>query len=155
MLWVLTFAPVVDLEHDLSSVIRKLQRSFGEDPEKVLEFTLLCESACHKKNTITTRKYFPVHGFAVNDTHNRLVDTTATYNIQELELYKELPSSDHSIIVTAYIVKRNLDQSELPAILSKTIIHNILRKDFGYQGIVITNQYTPVAVLYNANIATV
>jgi beta-N-acetylhexosaminidase len=136
------FAPCVDIDTiPQCSVIGALERSFGRDPNQVIEYSRQFINAHKKHNIITTLKHFPGHGFAKNDTHRGLTDTTDSANTDlELKPYKNLLSDSlYTTVMTSHIVNRNLDEDGNPATLSKKIITGILKENLGFQGVVITD----------------
>ena len=136
------FAPCVDIDGGSQcSVIGGLERSFGQDPNQVIEYSKQFINAHKKHNIISTLKHFPGHGFAQNDTHKGLTDTTDLANIDlELKPYSDLlPNSTNTAVMTAHIINRNLDENGYPATLSKKIITGILREALNFQGVVVTD----------------
>jgi len=136
------FAPCVDIDYNPPcSVIGGLERSFGQDPNQVIEYSKQFINAHKKHNIISTLKHFPGHGFAQNDTHKGLTDTTDLANIDlELKPYNDLLSySTNTAVMTAHIINRNLDENGYPATLSKKIITGILREALNFQGVVVTD----------------
>ncbi len=136
------FAPCVDVDTaPPCSVIGGFERSFSDNPQTVINYSKQFIDAHKKHNIITTLKHFPGHGFAQSDTHKGLTDTTDSANTDlELKPYKDLLSdSSNTAVMTAHIINRNLDESGYPATLSKKIITGILRENFNFQGVVVTD----------------
>jgi beta-N-acetylhexosaminidase len=136
------FAPCVDVDTaPPCSVIGGFERSFSDNPQTVINYSKQFIDAHKKHNIITALKHFPGHGFAQSDTHKGLTDTTDSANTDlELKPYKDLLSdSSNTAVMTAHIINRNLDESGYPATLSKKIITGILRENFNFQGVVVTD----------------
>ena len=136
------FAPCVDVDTaPPCSVIGGFERSFSDNPQTVINYSKQFIDAHKKHNIITALKHFPGHGFAQSDTHKGLTDTTDLANTDlELKPYKDLLSdSSNTAVMTAHIINRNLDDSGYPATLSKKIITGILRENFNFQGVVVTD----------------
>jgi beta-N-acetylhexosaminidase len=95
----------------------------------------------HKKlNIKTALKHFPGHGSSTTDSHLGLVDVSKTWSVEELFPYKYLIDTGKvDMIMTAHIINKKLDDSGLPATLSKKIVTGLLRKQFHYDGIVISD----------------
>ncbi len=137
------FGPVVDLNNpdQPSPAIGKYKRSYGNDPERVTQFARVFVEEHRKQKIATATKHFPGHGYSTEDTHHGIADTTQTA-IPETELtpYKNLIVSGHSdMIMTAHIVNKNYDPDGHPATLSPLVIQNLLRKQLGYNGVVVSD----------------
>ena len=73
-------------------------------------------------------KHFPGHGSANSDSHLGFVDVSDSSQ-DELDPFKTLLNSGEScgMVMTAHIVNRRLDESGLPATLSRKILTELLR----------------------------
>lgn len=132
------FAPVVDVNLNPNSpIIGSLGRSFGKTPETVIQYAKELIKAHDKAGVLTCLKHFPGHGSATGDTHKGLTDVTQVWQKEELMPFKKLIKQGFArSIMSAHILNQNIDT--LPASLSKKTI-NILRKDLGYNGVVISD----------------
>jgi beta-N-acetylhexosaminidase len=146
----LNFAPVVDLNlNPENPVIGGLGRSFSEDPGKVFNHARAFISGQHKYGILTSIKHFPGHGSSKEDSHKGLVDVTDTYSSKELEPFQELiKSSMADLVMTAHIINRNIDP-DYPATLSSRYIKEILRKEMGFQGVVVSDDLQMGAITEN------
>lgn len=145
----LNFAPVLDLNvNPKSSIIGKLDRSYGADPKKVSESTKVFSRAHHQAHIITVCKHYPGHGSAKNDSHLGFVDVTDTWQKKELEPFKA-GAKDKDMcpaIMTAHIVNKRLDPSGKPATLSKTMLVKLLRQQLGFKGVIISDDMQMKAI---------
>lgn len=141
-------APVVDLDiNENSEALSKQGRMFSNDSSEVSIQASIFISEHRKKNILTSLKHFPGYGSALIDPHKDITDVTNSWNERELEPYKILLRSNLiDTIMTAHIINKNLDE-EFPATLSKKIIGNILRKDIGYNGVVISDDLLMGAIV--------
>jgi beta-N-acetylhexosaminidase len=133
-------APVVDLDFGPnSSAIGRLDRSFGQNPFDVTTYaTSFIES--HLANKILTCfKHYPGHGSAKGNTHNEPTNVTDCWEEKELHPFQDLKDQPSCAIMTAHIVNGQLDPTLTPATLSAPIIQEKLRNEFGYNGVVITD----------------
>jgi len=144
------FAPVVDLNiNPENPVIGSLERSFSEKPEIVINHAFSFIKSHQEKNIITVLKHFPGHGSSKGDSHQGMVDVTNTYEEKELIPFKELIDKKIvDIVMTAHIINKNIDPS-FPATLSSLFIKGILRQDFGFQGIVVSDDIQMGAIEEN------
>lgn len=136
----MNLAPVVDLDiNPENPVIGSLDRSFGSDPEAFLPCVRAFILAHHKKGVLTTLKHFPGHGSSAQDSHNGLVDVTGTFGQEELIPYRDLIAENLAdAVMTAHIHNRNIDP-DLPATLSPKFLQGILRRQLGFDGVIISD----------------
>lgn len=143
------FAPVVDVNvNPENPVLGKLQRCFGEEPQKVIEYATVYAKEFLKAGILPVFKHFPGHGSSTKDSHLGFVDVTDTWQSCELEPYrliKEL-KIPHSMIMTAHIINRRLDDSGLPATLSSKILTDLLRKELNFSGVIISDDMQMKAI---------
>ncbi|HIP51616.1 MAG TPA: glycosyl hydrolase [Campylobacterales bacterium] len=133
-------APDVDLAINKKNyVIYKLGRSFGADPKQVVKYASIFMDAMHNNGVLTSLKHFPGHGSSLGDTHKGFVDVTNLWKEVELEPYRLLAQT-HTIdtVMVAHVFNRKLD-AKYPATLSSKIINGKLRGEFGFNGVVITD----------------
>ncbi len=146
-------APVVDLAiNPKNKIIVGYGRSFGKDPNIVAKYANIFIDNMHKRGIVTSLKHFPGHGSSIGDTHKGFVDVTKEWSSIEIEPYRLLlkQNSIDSVMV-AHIFNKNLD-AKYPASLSKNIIDNLLRKELGYSGVVITDDLQMGAITKHYNI---
>ncbi len=133
-------APDVDLAiNKRNHVIYKLGRSFGADPKQVVHYASIFMDAMHDNGVLTSLKHFPGHGSSLGDTHKGFVNVTKLWKPIELEPYRLL-SASHNIdtVMVAHVFNAKLD-AKYPATLSNKIINGKLRGEFGFNGVVITD----------------
>jgi len=133
-------APVVDLAiNPKNRVIVKLGRSFGKMPEDVVKYSTIFIKEMANKNILTSLKHFPGHGSSLGDTHKGFVDITKTWQDRELEPYQELIDSNMvDSIMVAHVINGVIDK-KYPSSLSKKTITNLLRGQFLFNGVVISD----------------
>ena len=135
-------APVADLSNPYKKNFIG-NRSFGNDPKKVLNFAQQFSQGLLDTSVIPTFKHYPGHGGTINDSHRKLPKKLASYDeLKDTHFYPfkkiaelQIPSA----IKTAHISFPNIDYSGVPATYSKKLITDILRVKFGYKGLVITD----------------
>jgi beta-N-acetylhexosaminidase len=133
------FAPVLDVNNNPHNPVIA-ERSFGEDPFTVLRLAGAWMQGSLAEGVACCVKHFPGHGDTHVDSHLALpcVDKSR----DELELMELLPFKALQglapAVMTAHIVYPQLD-AQHPATLSKAILGGILRGDWGYDGVVITD----------------
>ena len=133
-------APDVDLAlNKRNHVIYKLGRSFGANPKQVVHYASIFMDAMHDNGVLTSLKHFPGHGSSLGDTHKGFVDVTKLWKPIELDPYRMLAKTQTiDSIMVAHVFNKNLD-SQYPATLSKKTVKEKLRGEFGFDGVVITD----------------
>lgn len=138
----MNFAPVVDINTNPNNPIIG-NRSFGESKISVSNKGINFTKGIQSKNILATAKHFPGHGDTSKDSHLTL--PTIDFNekrIREVELYpyKKLIENGLSSIMIAHLNVPSLEKERmLPSTLSRNIIENILIKDLGFKGLIITD----------------
>ncbi|PJG57575.1 beta-hexosaminidase [Aeromonas cavernicola] len=148
------FAPVVDVQSNpLNPVINV--RAYSDDPTRVSALASQVAKGMANRNVIATFKHFPGHGDTQSDSHFGLpvVSRSAAeaYQIDLAPYQQAIRQGDApDMIMSAHIQYPALDASLVtssktgesmitPATLSRKIIHEVLRQQLGYRGIVITD----------------
>src|SRR5439155_18626791 len=91
---------------------------------------------------LTTAKHFPGHGDTAGDTHMNLETISADRaRLERLELvpFKAAIEGGVDSIMTAHIAVPALSPPDLPATLSPAILTDLLRKQLGFNGLVVTD----------------
>jgi beta-N-acetylhexosaminidase len=148
------YAPVVDLNiNPKSPAIGAIERSYSKDPETVTAHATAVLDIYKKYGIIGCLKHFPGHGSAAADSHLGITDITKTWQQTELIPYKNLIQNNKvQMIMTAHVYNANLDT--FPATLSKAIMHDILRKQLGWQGIIISDDMHMGAIAQHYGLET-
>lgn len=136
----LNFAPSLDLNiNPKSPAIGALGRSFSADPKQVEAHGSAFARGLSKAGVLSCYKHFPGHGSATQDTHNGLTDISATWRKTELAPYRKLlKTSPPSMVMMGHVILRQKTGS-LPASLSHNAVSGMLRKEMGWNGVIITD----------------
>ncbi|MGL5959813.1 MAG: glycoside hydrolase family 3 N-terminal domain-containing protein, partial [Bacteroidales bacterium] len=104
----------------------------------------------HRKFGIyTSLKHFPGHGSSTTDSHLGFTDVSETWTEKELIPYKKLIASGHcDMVMVSHVFNKGLD-AKYPATLSHKMIDGVIRKQFGYNGLVITDDMAMGAIVDN------
>jgi beta-N-acetylhexosaminidase len=150
------FAPVVDLDlNPENPIIGRLERSFSGDPSTVTRHALAVIDAHRRYGILTAPKHFPGHGSAAGDTHEGLVDVTGRWSATELDPFRNLIRLGKAdMIMTAHIFNGKLDPL-WPATLSPATVADLLRREMGFEGVVISDdmQMKAIAARYGLETA--
>jgi beta-N-acetylhexosaminidase len=135
------FAPVTDVNTNPANPVIGV-RSFGERPDLVGDLGAVATRNLQANNVAATLKHFPGHGDTEVDSHYGL--PIVTYDRQTLEethlapFRQAIDTAEPDAIMTAHIVVEAIDP-ENPATLSKPVLTGLLRKDMGYEGLIVTD----------------
>ena len=141
------FAPVVDVSINPDDYIYK--RSFGKNANLTSEYAEVVVRAMKESNIASVLKHFPGYGNNT-DTHTGIAIDNRT-----LETFKEsdfLPfeagiKAGANIVLVSHNIVTNMDSNN-PASLS-TRVHEILRNDLGFAGVIITDDLYMDAISKN------
>ncbi|MDQ4008419.1 MAG: glycoside hydrolase family 3 protein [Actinomycetota bacterium] len=135
------FAPVADVNVNPANPVIGV-RSFSEDPGLAADLTAAQVRGYQGQGIAAAAKHFPGHGDTATDSHTGIpvIDHTRE-EWQRIDRPPFQAAIDQGIraIMTAHIVVPSLDPSGDPATLSRPILTGILRKEMGYDGVVVTD----------------
>ncbi len=138
----MTYAPVVDVNINPDNPIISA-RSFGEDPEQVARLAIAYIRGCQENGLVATAKHFPGHGDTEVDSHSLLPTINAERErLARVELYPFARAIQAGVeaIMTAHLSVPALDPTRnLPATLSYPIMTELLRKEMGFKGLLVTD----------------
>ncbi len=138
----MNFAPVVDVNTNPENPIIG-NRSFGSDVHNVARKGQAIAQGMQDNGVIPSAKHFPGHGDTSTDSHKAL--PTIEHDRQRLddvELYpfKKLIDANVGSIMVAHLNVPELESnSKLPSSISPKIVDGLLKKEMGYQGLIITD----------------
>jgi len=140
------FAPVLDVNNNPDNPVIA-DRSFSADPGEVARLAGAWMQGVVDAGVACCVKHFPGHGDTSVDSHHDLpvVDKPWTA-LQALELKPFHALRHHApAVMTAHILYPQLD-ADLPATLSRRILGGLLREDWGFDGVVITDSLVMKAI---------
>jgi beta-N-acetylhexosaminidase len=131
------FAPVCDVSKGNEAI---KNRSFGRNKKNVIKLSNQFIQTTQEQGIIATAKHFPGHGLVKGDTHKKSVYIDG--KLKELEVYPPLINSGVLSIMMAHITIKNnpkYNTNGLPASCSRAIVTDLLKKELGFKGLVITD----------------
>jgi beta-N-acetylhexosaminidase len=143
----LNYAPVLDLHNPDCPVLGARERCFAADPDIVTKQAAAVIQSHHYFGVQTVLKHFPGHGNSTTDSHLGVVDVTQTWKWEEITPYRMLIENNMAdAIMTAHIVNGKLDQSKLPATLSRAVLTGLLRDSLGFKGVIFSDDMMMQAI---------
>jgi beta-N-acetylhexosaminidase len=144
------FAPCCDCNSNPANSIIGM-RSFGEKPGLVGALAAAAVRGAQDNGVIATAKHFPGHGDTVVDSHRGLPTVTRpSEELRALDLhpFAQAVRAGVGMVMTAHIHFTGLDP-ERPATLSERILQELLRKEMGFQGVILSDSMNMGAMKRN------
>lgn len=151
----MNMAPVLDVAPEgINSVMA--DRAFGPDPRWVSEQGKVVIEHLQAENIMAVAKHFPGIGRTVLDSHFELPDLDIDVDaMQGFDLFPFKTAISHDVagIMLSHIRYTGIDP-DWPASLSKTIADDLLRKEMGYNGVVMTDDLDMGAIKKHYDLKT-
>ncbi|MCP3028683.1 beta-N-acetylhexosaminidase [Halobacillus sp. A5] len=150
----LDFAPVLDVTRNPNNPVIG-DRSFGDNSDIVTRLGIQTMKGIQSEGVISVIKHFPGHGDTGVDSHLELPKVEKSYDeLRELELvpFKKAISEGADVSMIAHILLPQIDQS-YPASMSNEVITGMLREDYNFDGVVITDDLTMGAITDHYTVA--
>lgn len=147
------FAPILDIYSNPKNTVIG-DRAFGSTVQRVVDNGLNVIEGIRSVNIIPAAKHFPGHGDTLIDSHLSLPKVEKTLEELksfELKPFNEAIKKDVEMIMIAHILYPNIDE-KYPSSMSNKIIGEVLRKDLGYKGVVVSDDMTMGAIRENYSI---
>jgi beta-N-acetylhexosaminidase len=144
----MNMAPVLDVNSNPDNPVIG-DRAFGSTPAVVCEMGQATVAGLQDNRVVACGKHFPGHGDTAADSHKELpVVAAPLQRLREVEW----PPFEHAIqhgvasMMTAHVRYDALDPQR-PATLSPEIIQSLLREQFRYDGVVLTDDLEMHAII--------
>lgn len=133
----LSFAPVLDLDHERSAVVGT--RSFEGDPERAAVLAGAFMRGMNAAGMATTGKHFPGHGWAEADSHVAIPTDDRT--LEEIRAQDLVPfarlSAQLGAVMPAHVIYPQVDAQ--PAGFSRRWLQEILRGELQFDGVIFSD----------------
>lgn len=141
------WAPVVDLnKNPTNRALGAKKRCYSADPEAVIRHGRVMIEEIHEAGMACCLKHFPGHGSATQDSHLDAVDITETWSDEELMPYRAfIDDGSADAVMTAHVTHKGFDPV-YPATMSKRIMHDLLRNELAFDGVVISDDLNMCAI---------
>ncbi|KJU77175.1 beta-hexosaminidase [Ectopseudomonas oleovorans] len=133
----LSFAPVLDLDHQRSAVVGS--RAFEGDPQRATTLAAAFIRGMHQAGMAATGKHFPGHGWAEADSHVAIpLDERSLDDIRacDMQPFKRLVH-ELDAVMPAHVIYSQVD--EHPAGFSRRWLQDILRGELGFEGVIFSD----------------
>lgn len=148
------FSPVVDLKPkgragilDFNSRIDL--RGISPDPETVTQVGLAYSRFLKQHGVMPTLKHFPGLSSLDTDTHlqkGRIKLSFEELAEKDLKPFREILHSTETFLMLGHVVIPDLDP-EFPASLSRSVVQKLLRREWNFQGVIVTDDMTMGAIV--------
>lgn len=149
------FAPVLDVNNNPGNPVISA-RSFGEDPALVARMGTAFIRGMQDAGMLATAKHFPGHGDTEQNSHLELsrVDVSrARLDSVELRPFRAAIDAGVRGVMTFHGDLPALDTTRTAATLSRAVMTDLLRRDMGFRGILVTDALDMNGVLGDMTMA--
>ncbi|WP_399890898.1 glycoside hydrolase family 3 protein [Streptomyces sp. BBFR51] len=154
----LDYAPSADVNSNPDNPIIGV-RSFGADPDLVSRHTAAWIRGLQSSGVAACAKHFPGHGDVAVDSHHDLPAYPAGLDeiaAQALPPFRAAVAAGVRAVMSGHLLVPAYDP-DLPATLSRRILHGLLREELGFDGLVVSDaiEMGAVTARYGIDGATV
>ena len=133
----LSFAPVLDLDHQRSAVVGS--RAFEGNPERAVVLAGAFIRGMRAAGMASTGKHFPGHGWAEVDSHVGIPEDERT--LEQIRAVDLVPfqrlSGELDALMPAHVIYPQVDPN--PAGFSRRWLQDILRGELGFDGVIFSD----------------
>jgi beta-N-acetylhexosaminidase len=143
----LNFSPVLDVDTNPANPVIG-ERSFGADPMLVARLGCAMIEGMQSNGVAACGKHFPGHGDTSLDSHLELPALDHDMNrlrAVELPPFAAAVRAGVASVMTAHVLFRALDP-DVPATMSRAVLHGILRTELGFGGVIISDDLEMKAI---------
>ena len=136
----LDYAPVLDVHTNPKNPVIG-DRALAEDAETVGKLGAAIIGALQENGVAACGKHFPGHGDTSVDSHFELpIVEHSPDRIRRVECvpFRAAIEAEVAFIMTAHVLVPSLDE-EKPATLSRHIVHDLLRLELGFEGVILSD----------------
>lgn len=137
----IAYAPVLDVNNNPDNPVINT-RSYGEDPDLVARMGVAFIHGLQNHGMIATGKHFPGHGDTGVNSHLALpVVTVSRSRLDAVELvpFRAAVNGGVGAIMSFHGAMPALDSSNVPGTLSAKVLTDLLRKEMGFKGMIISD----------------
>lgn len=154
----LDYAPVLDIHTNPKNPVIG-DRALSEKPEIVAKLGRVIVEELQRAGVAACGKHFPGHGDTATDSHIELpIVEHPPDRLRAVEFvpFKAAIDAQVAFIMTAHVRVTSIDD-ERPATLSPKIVQNLLRRELGFQGVIVSDdlEMNAIATSYEPGEAAV
>jgi beta-N-acetylhexosaminidase len=149
------FAPVLDVDTNRNNPIIG-DRSFSSDPLVVAQQAMAFAHGLQDQGIVACGKHFPGHGDTSLDSHVALPEVSnSVERLKQTELlpFREAIQGGLSSIMTAHVRFPAVDPTRTPATLSLPIVTELLRKEYGFDEVVFSDDLEMDGILQHCSLS--
>lgn len=138
----MVLGPVVDVAPKGSFMGK---RSYGADPVRVSDLAVSYSLGLESRGVISVAKHFPGHGSAKGDSHRvKPVIERSLHQMDSIDLYpfRKYIEAGLSAVMVGHLAVPAVDPEMQPAAVSRTVISDLLIRELGFKGLVLTDAFT-------------
>ncbi|MBR4351326.1 MAG: glycoside hydrolase family 3 protein [Bacilli bacterium] len=145
-------APVLDIVTNPETSRGIGDRSFGPNPEVVKRLSMAFAKGLKEGNVMAVGKHFPGHGAVSGNTHIDLQSIEKDLNeLRAFDLIPFVEAINQKLpgIMIGHLAVPKVTGNNTPAPMSQFLISDLLKKDLGHEGIVVTDSLKMGALAKN------
>ena len=139
----MNLSPCLDLFREDSSVLKS--RTFSKNPISVGQAGGACIEGARQAQVLSCAKHFPGHGGVSEDSHLEMPIQSCPQIKESLLPFRMAQAHHVQSMMLSHILYSAFD-SIFPASMSSTIIQQILKKNLGFSGLILTDDINMKAV---------
>ncbi len=143
----LDFAPVVDVDTNPRNPVIG-DRSYGDDPELVGRLAAAFIAGMQAGRVAACAKHFPGHGDTATDSHHDLPTldhSRSRLDDVELRPFRRAIEASVATLMVGHLLVPEWDEA-WPATLSEVLVGDLLRRQLGFSGVVVADDFDMRAV---------
>ncbi len=147
----LDLCPVLDISFDDEADNSLRGRCYGNDVAQVIRNASAFNDGLHAEKILSCGKHFPGYSRAPLDAHHELpvIDLSrAELEAHELAVFKHFcGAAEVDSMMIGHAFYPHLEKDNTPSSLSHSVIRELLRNEYGYKGLVMTDDLDMGAIL--------
>jgi beta-N-acetylhexosaminidase len=150
----LDYAPVLDIRTNPKNTVIG-DRALGERPDVVARLGRIIIDELQNAGVAACGKHFPGHGDTSADSHFELpIIEQPPERLRAVEFvpFKAAIAANVAFIMTAHVRVITIDDAQ-PATLSRKVVHEILREELGFRGVIASDDLEMRAISAQCSVA--
>ena len=133
----LNLAPCLEINEDLANPLVNV-RGYGATKETVLKNALAFVKGIRESKALSCIKHFPGAGSSTKDSHLELpIIEDEKEQLLNYNMYPFLNLLESDALMTSHCLYKSFDT--IPSTLSKVLLTDVLRKQIGFEGLIISD----------------